>query len=217
MVRAGKTEITRQDFRERYERCHENGEGLSELGCALAWQYFSTMNACFASEDALDQFLAGGDRRYLSLDDKFREVDARQFFRMVTGEEDPTEELLSHLFWEMLEKEPDTGSINFDDADLTDEEYEKNQKAVEDYAKAHRFRYEKLEEAARARFNDLSDEELMELGWRMEQRYRLPPNGDIQSVILPGGSVFYVYGCTADPVKVRLSDVLDAVQKEEQQ
>jgi hypothetical protein len=172
------------------------------------------MNAFFPSEEMLDQFIAGSDKRFISLDAKFREVEAKQFFRMVTGEEDPTDELLSHLFWEMLEKEPDTGSINFDDADLSDEEYEKNQKAVEAYEKEHRFRYEKLEESARKKFNELTDGELMELAWRMEKRYRLPPNGDIQSVILPNGHTFYVHGCTADPVKVSLTELLDEVLRE---
>ncbi len=131
MFKAGKTEITRTDFQERYRKHHGEEEGLSELGCALAWAYFHRMNAFFPSEDVLDQFIAGTDKRFISLNAKFREVGTQQFFRMVTGEEDPADELLSHLFWEMLEKEPDTGSINFDDAELSDEEYEKNQKAVE--------------------------------------------------------------------------------------
>ena len=192
MFKAGKTEITRTDFQERYRKHHGEEEGLSELGCALAWAYFHRMNAFFPSEDVLTQ----------------------QFFRMVTGEEDPADELLSHLFWEMLEKEPDTGSINFDDAELSDEEYEKNQKAVETYEKEHRFRYEKLEEAARKKFNELTDAELMELAWRMEKKYRLPPNGDIQSVILPNGHAFYVHGCTADPVKVSLPELLDEILRE---
>ena len=214
MLKAGKAEITRTDFLERYRKSHGEAEGLSELGCALAWAYFSRMNAFFPSEEMLDQFIAGSDKRFISLDAKFREVEAKQFFRMVTGEEDPTDELLSHLFWEMLEKEPDTGSINFDDADLSDEEYEKNQKAVEAYEKEHRFRYEKLEESARKKFNELTDSELMELAWRMEKRYRLPPNGDIQSVILPNGHTFYVHGCTADPVQVSLTELLDEVLRE---
>ena len=63
-------------------------------------------------------------------------------------------------------------------------------------------------------FNELTDAELMELAWRMEKKYRLPPNGDIQSVILPNGHAFYVHGCTADPVKVSLPELLDEVLRE---
>ena len=54
MFKAGKTEITRTDFLERYRKHHGEEEGLSELGCALAWAYFHRMNAFFPSEDVLD-------------------------------------------------------------------------------------------------------------------------------------------------------------------
>ena len=82
MLKAGKTEITRTDFLERYRKSHGEAEGLSELGCALAWAYFSRMNAFFPSEEMLDQFIAGSDKRFISLDAKFREVEAKQFFQI---------------------------------------------------------------------------------------------------------------------------------------
>lgn len=209
MFKAGNIEITMQDFTERYRSCRGEQAALTDEGCSLAWRYFSQLNISFPSEKTLEQFLTGGDERFLSLEDKFREAPPELYFRMVTGEEDPVEALLAHYFWENLEKEPDTGAINFNDEDLSEEEFQKNQEEVEKYRQNHRFRFEKLEETVRSRFNEMTLREQTGIAWRMEQKYRLPKDGDIQSVILKNGNVLYVFGCTSDPGRVRLADLLE--------
>lgn len=208
MVKIDNNEINMEEFMKRYAQVHPDGSGLSADGVALAYRYLDALNISFGDEDSFDLFMSGKEESVLSVDDKFREMEQDAYFEYVTGMAEAEAFLLSHLFWEALEKEPDTGSIIFDDADLSEEEYMKNQEAVEKYHEAHRFRYEKLEETVGDRFEKLSEKEMLELAQRMEKRYRLPKDGDIQSVILNNGNVLHIYGCNSDPKNVNANELL---------
>lgn len=192
----------------RYANAHPDGSGLSAEGVSAAFTYLDALDISFGDEEALELFMSGKDENVLSIDDKFREMEQYDFFEYVTGMREAEAILLEHLMWEALEKEPDTGEINFDDGDLSEEEYEKNQEAVQRYAEAHPFRFEKLEESVSDRYEKLSDREVMELAMRMEKRYTLPKDGDIQSVLLSNGNVLHVYGCTSDPSRIDLASLI---------
>lgn len=209
MIKIGNSEVNQEEFMKRYADAHPDGSGLSAEGAAAAFSYLDAMNISFDDEGTMDLFMTGKDESVLSVDDKFREMEQYDYYEYVTGMREAAEAiLLEHLLWEALEKEPDTGEINFDDGDLSDEEYEQNQKAVERYAEAHPFRFEKLEESVNERFEKLTDREIMEIALRMEKRYRLPKDGDIQSAILSNGNVLQVYGCTSDPAQIDLTSLI---------